>query len=138
MSAPCNLFSSCTPSLFSSITLGDGSSISIHCVGQAQIPSPLKPLLLCDVFVAPSLIKNLIYVRQFTRDNLVSIEFDPFGLSMKDYQTKDEIAHFNCSGELYSLHGAPAAAPPTSMIASIDHWQKNVLDILIVLPIIAY
>jgi hypothetical protein len=121
MFAPCNLFSSCVPSLFSSITLGDGSSIPIHYVGQAQIPSPLKPLLLCDVFVAPFLIKNLIYVRQFTRDNLVSIEFD---LSVKDYRTKDEIAHFNSFGKLYLLHGMPAAPPPTSMIASIDLWQK--------------
>jgi hypothetical protein len=83
MSASSNLLSSCTSSPFSSITLGDGSSIPTHGVGPAQISSSLKPLLR-DVLVAPSLIKNLISVRQFTRDNLVSIEFDPFGLSVKD------------------------------------------------------
>jgi hypothetical protein len=64
---------------FSSISLGDGSSIPIHYVGQAQIHSPLKPLHFRDVLVAPSLTENLIFVCHFTRDNLVSIEFDPFG-----------------------------------------------------------
>jgi hypothetical protein len=43
---------------------------------------------------------------------------------MKDYQTKDKIAHFNSSGELYSLHGAPIAAPPTSLVASVDLWHQ--------------
>jgi hypothetical protein len=86
--------SSCTLSHFSSISLGDGSSIPIHYVGQAQIHSPLKPLLFRDILVAPSFIENLIFVCHFTHDNLVSIEFDPFGLSVKDYRTKDKIARF--------------------------------------------
>ena len=77
MSASSNFLSSCTPSSFPSITLGDGSSIPISCVGQAQIQSPTKPLLLRDVLVAPALIKNLISVRQITTDNHVSVEFDP-------------------------------------------------------------
>jgi hypothetical protein len=67
--------------------------------------------------------KNLISVCQFTRDNLVSIEFDHFGLSVKDYLTKVEIARFNSSGDLYTHHGASAADPPTSMAASVDLWH---------------
>ena len=100
MSSSRNMLSNCTPSSFSSITLGDGSSNPIYCVGQTNLPSPNKPLLLRDVLVAPALIKNLIFVCQFTRDNLVSIEFDFFGLSVKDYMTKAEIARFNSSGDL--------------------------------------
>ena len=80
MSTSSNFLSSCTTSPFPSITLGDGSSILIYCVGQAQLPSPTKPLLLRDVLVAPPLIENSISSRQFTRYNLVSVEFDPFGL----------------------------------------------------------
>lgn len=125
MSASSNFLSSCTPSLFPSITLGDGSSIPIYCLGQAQLPSPTKPLILRDVLVALPLIKNLIFVCQFTCGNLVSVEVDPFGLSVKDYQTKAKIARFNSTGELYSLHGVPAAAPPTSMVASIDLWHHR-------------
>jgi hypothetical protein len=66
MSNSRNMLSSCTSSPFSSITLGDGSLIPIHCVGQTHLPSTTKPLLLRDVLVAPALIKNLISVRQFT------------------------------------------------------------------------
>jgi hypothetical protein len=99
MSASSTLLSSGTTSPFPSITLGDGSTAPIYCVGQAQIPSHTKPLLLRDVLVAPTLIKNLISVRKFTRNNLVSVEFDLFGLSMKDYLTKSKIAHFNSSGD---------------------------------------
>ena len=124
MSASSNLLSSCTPLSFPSITLGDGSSIPIYCIGQAQIQSPIKPLLLHDVLVAPALIKNLTSVRQITTDNHVSVEFDPFGLSVKDYPTKAEIARFNSFSDLYSLHGAPVAAPPTSMVASVDLWHQ--------------
>jgi hypothetical protein len=124
MSASSKLLSSYAYSPFSSITLVDGSSIPIHCADQAQISSSIKPLLLRDVLVSPSLIKNIIPVHQFTRDNLVSIEFDPFGLSVKDCRTKDEIACFNSSGDLYSLHGAPDAAPLASMMVSVDIWHQ--------------
>jgi hypothetical protein len=116
---------SCTTSPFPSITLGDGSTIPFFYVGQAQIPSHTKPLLLRDVLVTPTIIKNLLSVRQFTRDNFVSVEFDPFGLSLKDYLTKDKIAHFNSSSDLYSLHGVSAAAPPTSMVALVDLWHRR-------------
>jgi hypothetical protein len=125
MYASSTLLSSCTTSPFPSITLGDGSSTPIYCVGQAHIPSYTKPLLLCDVLVSSALIKNLIYVSQFTPDNLVSIEFDLFGLSVKDYLTKAKITCFNGSGDLYSLHGVHAVAPPTSMVASVDLWHHR-------------
>jgi hypothetical protein len=119
------MLSSCTSSPFSSITLGNGSTIPIYCAGHTQLPSPTKPLLLRDVLVAPALIKNLISVRKFTCDYLVSVEFDPLGLSVKDYLTKVEIARFNSSGDLYSLHGAPAATPPSSMMASVNLWHQR-------------
>ena len=125
MSNSRNMLSSCTPSPFSSITLGDGSLIPIHCVGHTHLPSTTKSLLLRDVLVAPALIKNLISVRQFTIDNLVSVEFDRFGLSVKDYITKAEIARFNSSGDLYSINGAPTTAQPSSMVASVDRCIKD-------------
>jgi histone deacetylase 1/2 len=120
-----NMLSNCTSTPFSSITLGDGSTIPIYCVGHTTIPSPTKPLLLRDVLVAPALIKNLISVRQFTRDNLVSVEFDYFGLSVKDYLTKAEIARFNSSGDLYTIHGTSTVAQPSSMLASVELWHQR-------------
>ncbi|PZU03064.1 MAG: hypothetical protein DI619_04830 [Francisella sp.] len=47
-------------------------------------------MLLRDVLVAPALIKNLISVRQFTRDNSCSIEFDAFGFSYALQETYQE------------------------------------------------
>jgi hypothetical protein len=125
MSSSSNMLSNFSSTPFSSIILGNGSSIPIYCTGQTSIPIPTKSLLLRDVLIAPALIKNLISVCQFTRDNLVSVEFDPLGLSMKDYLTKVEIARFNSFGDLYTLHGAPAANPPTSMAASVDLWHHR-------------
>jgi hypothetical protein len=46
MSNSRNMLSSCISSPFSSITLGDGSLIPIHCVGQTHLPSTTIPLLL--------------------------------------------------------------------------------------------
>jgi hypothetical protein len=125
MSSSNNMLSSCTPSHYSSVILGDGSSTPITCVGHTQFPSTTKPLLLRDVLVAPALIKNLISVRKFTTDNIASIEFDPFGLSVKDFLTKEEIARFDSSGDLYSINGAPAASPPSSMLARVALWHQR-------------
>jgi hypothetical protein len=125
MSASSNMLSNFSTTPLSSIVLGNGTTIPIYCTGQTTIPTPTKQLLLRDVLIAPALIKNLISVRQFTRDNLVSMEFDPFGLSVKDYQTKAEIARFNSSGDLYTLHGAATHDPPTSMAASVDLWHHR-------------
>jgi histone deacetylase 1/2 len=66
------------------------------------------PLHLHDILVSPHIIKNLISVRRFTIDNQCSVEFDPFGLSVKDLATRNVIVRCNSSGELYSFQ------PPTT------------------------
>lgn len=53
--------------------------------------------------VAPDLVKNLISVRIFTRENNCSIEFDIFGFSMKDLQTCIVTLRCNSSGDLYPV-----------------------------------
>jgi hypothetical protein len=53
--------------------------------------------------VSPDIIKNLIFVHQFTIDNQVSIEFDPFGLSMKDLKIMNVIIKCNNIGRIYPL-----------------------------------
>ncbi|WVZ81301.1 LOW QUALITY PROTEIN: hypothetical protein U9M48_028692 [Paspalum notatum var. saurae] len=49
-------------------------------------------------------VKNLISVHKFTTDNACSIEFDPFGFSIKDLHSKTEIMRSNSDGDLYPLH----------------------------------
>nr|GEX96222.1 hybrid signal transduction histidine kinase M [Tanacetum cinerariifolium] len=69
--------------LFPSVHVGDGNSIPVINTGHCTIPSAHRPLHLHNVLVTPNIIKNLIYVCQFTRDNNCTIEFDAFGFSVK-------------------------------------------------------
>lgn len=69
----------------------------------ASLTSLYTPLSLKNVLHAPQLIKNLVDVRRFTHDNSVSVEFDPFGFSMKDLQMGMLIMRYLSSGDLYPL-----------------------------------
>lgn len=68
---------------------------------------------------APHLIKNLVYVRQFTIDNNVSVEFDAFGFSVKNFQTVTPIMRCNSLGDLYPITSRPQLSSffPSSIAA---------------------
>ena len=76
------------PSPPSTITVGNGQSIPILSRGTSLLQIADRPFYLDNVIVAPQLTRNLLSVRQFTRDNNCSIEFDASGFSVKDPQTK--------------------------------------------------
>jgi len=76
----------------SSIIVGNGASLPVTSVGSHFFSTSRRPLILSNVLVSPNIIKNLISIRRFTTDNNCSIEFDPFGLSVKDLQTRSMIA----------------------------------------------
>jgi len=86
-SSQSNLSSYFNLSKTNKIIVGNGHFVPIHGLGSAHIPPPHPPLVLNNVLHAPNLIKFLIYVRKFTTDNKVSIEFDQFVFSMKVFQT---------------------------------------------------
>jgi len=69
----------------SSIVVGNGSLLPVTSTGTVTLPGFFS---LNNVLVSPSLIKNLIYVRQFTSDNNCYVEFDPAGCSMKDLASR--------------------------------------------------
>jgi hypothetical protein len=78
-----NLISVCPPLLTnpSSIIVGNGSSLSVTSVGNTAL---LDPFYLNNVLVTSDIIQNLIFVRRFTTDNCCSMEFDTFGIYVKD------------------------------------------------------
>jgi hypothetical protein len=92
--------------------------LPVTSIGSFSFPAQRCPLVLNNVLVSPSIIKNLISVHRFTTDNNCSIEFDPFGLSVKDLQTRSVIARCNSTGDLYPFfpptNSIPALAAPTS------------------------
>ncbi|GJV09340.1 ribonuclease H-like domain-containing protein [Tanacetum coccineum] len=103
--------------LFLSIHVGDGNSIPVTNTGHSIIPSPHRPLHLLNVLVTPNIIKNLISVRQFTRDNNCTIQFDAFDFSVKDFLTRHILLRCDNSDDLYlvtKLSTLPAAFVSTS------------------------
>ncbi|GJR56659.1 ribonuclease H-like domain-containing protein [Tanacetum coccineum] len=94
---------------FHSVIVGNGSSIPVTHSGHVQIPNPYRPLHLRNVLVTPNIIKNLVSVRKFTTDNKCSIDFDPYGFTVRDYHTRQTLLRCDSTGDLYPLHVAASA-----------------------------
>ena len=60
-------------------------------------------------------------MRALTRDNNVSVEFDPWGFSIKDLRTRMALLRCDSSGELYPLRQASATVPPSSSALLASH-----------------
>ncbi|XP_071740869.1 uncharacterized protein [Rutidosis leptorrhynchoides] len=105
--------------MYPSVAVGDGNSIPVINTGKCVLPSSHRPLHLNNVLVTPNIVKNLISVRCFTRDNKVSVSFDEFGFSVKDYLTRRLLLRCDSTGDLYpfttstSTHRALLTTPST-------------------------
>ena len=106
------------------IIIGNGDTLPVTHRARAQIATTRAPLYLDNILVSPSLVKNLISVRSLTHDNNVSIEFDPFGFSVKDLPTRVEILRCNNNGELYPL----ASSSPQALVTTaptMELWRQH-------------
>ncbi|GKC81565.1 hypothetical protein Tco_1137282 [Tanacetum coccineum] len=83
----CILTSFSTSSMYPYVFVGNGHSVPVTHTEHSLLHTSSKPLHLNHILVTLHIIKNLNSVRQFTRNNDVSIEFDAYGFSLKDYQT---------------------------------------------------
>ena len=81
--------------------MGNGSSLPVRHVGSVLFPSYYMPLSLNNVVVSPQLIKNLVSIRSFTRENLITMEFDELGFSVKDARTRMVLHHYDNPDNLY-------------------------------------
>jgi hypothetical protein len=61
------------------------------------------PFYINDALLAPNLVQSLLSICHFTTDNSCSMEFDPFGLSVKDLATRRVPARYDSMGLLYTL-----------------------------------
>jgi hypothetical protein len=101
------------PSSPSHIIVGDGSALPITSHASVSLPNPTHTLYLHKVLISPKIIKNLVSIRSFTRDNFISIEFDPFGISIKDLTSGTVLHRCDSSGDLYPFVPLrPASTPP--------------------------
>ena len=108
----------------SSIVVGNGATLPVMGTGYSTLPGPFH---LNNVLVAPNIIKNLLSVRQFTTDNLVSIEFDPLGISVKDLRSKNVLLRCNSSGPLYTLQLPSSSSGSCALVAtpSPTTWHRR-------------
>ncbi|XP_074283909.1 uncharacterized protein LOC141608456 [Silene latifolia] len=97
------LISSSNAHKIRSILVGNGHSIPVRGSGTSTLNAKDRTLFLTNVLYTPHIIKNLISVRQFTKDNNVSVEFDLFGFSVKDLQNGTTILRSDSTGELYPV-----------------------------------
>jgi hypothetical protein len=106
--------SCCTPlSRPHFVTIGNGDAVPISSSGLALLQSSSgHSFKLNNVLLVPHLIRNMLSIRKFTRDNRCSIEFDAFGFSVKDLKTHREILHCNSDGNLYTFPGTPLRLTP--------------------------
>jgi hypothetical protein len=107
----------------SSIIVGNASVLLVTLVGDSVLPGPLY---LNNILVAPDIIENLLSVRCFTTDNSCSMEFDPFGLSMKDLATRNVIIRSNSSGLVYTLYPLSHGATPRAFYTvAASTWHRH-------------
>ena len=107
--------------------MGNGHMIPVHGHGQLSLPSSHKSLTLKNVLYTPKLI---ISVRKFSHDNMISIEFDPFGFSVKDMATRNIVLRSNSPSDFYpfqSTHGdtVPSSISSAFSILSSSIWHSR-------------
>ncbi|GJX42805.1 ribonuclease H-like domain-containing protein [Tanacetum coccineum] len=113
-------FNSC---MYPFVSVGDGHSIPVTKTGHSILPTPTRSLHLNNVLITPHIVKNLISVRQFVRDNNCTIEFDAFGFSVKDFLTRRVLLRCDSTGDLY-----PVTSPspiPHAFLVSQHTWHQR-------------
>ncbi|GKB94297.1 hypothetical protein Tco_0980434 [Tanacetum coccineum] len=127
-----SILTSCSnSSIYPSVFVGNGHSIPVTHTGHSFLHTSSKPLHLNHILVTPHIIKNLISVRQFTRDNDVSVEFDAYGFSVKDYQTGRILLRCDSTGDLYPVTQQPSSRQNPVVLISFSSLHGT--DILVIL-----
>ncbi|KAK1415150.1 hypothetical protein QVD17_30922 [Tagetes erecta] len=106
------------------IIVGNGNRVPIHGSGHTTLTTPSKTLNLENVLYTPHIVKNLISVRKFAIDNFVKVEFDPFGFTVKDFQSGTFLSRHDSSSSLYPFTNTASATAFTAFAAS-DFWHDR-------------
>nr|GEX04749.1 ribonuclease H-like domain-containing protein [Tanacetum cinerariifolium] len=110
--------------LYLYIHVGDGNNIPVTNTGHIIILFIHRPLHLHNVLVTPNIIKNLIFVCQFTKDNNFTIEFDAFGFYVKDFLTRHILLRCDISNDLYPVT-KPSSIPVAFVFTSSFTWHQR-------------
>lgn len=122
------------------VIVGNRTKVPISSHGAASLPN--TSFSLSSICIAPSIVKNLVSVRQFTSTNNCSVEFDPYGFSVMDLQTNHVTLRCNSSGDLYPftqstsiphVFSASARSAPSRLLwhQRLGHPGEPALSILV-------
>nr|GEV77970.1 ribonuclease H-like domain-containing protein [Tanacetum cinerariifolium] len=109
--------------MYPSISIGDGRSIPVTNTDHSILPTPFISLHLNNVLLTPHIVKNLIYVCQFVRDNNYTIEFDALGFSIKDFMTRRVLLRCDSTGDLYPVT-VPSPFPHVFLVSQHTRHQR--------------
>jgi hypothetical protein len=98
----------------SSIIVGNESSLPVTSVGDTAL---LGPFYLNNILVTPDIIEDHLSVHRFTTDDWCSMEFNSFGLSVKDLSTQNVITRCDSSVPLYTIRLPSRSTPSSSIVA---------------------
>ncbi|KAI3690613.1 hypothetical protein L2E82_48745 [Cichorium intybus] len=132
---PGKISSPLVSSPINTVFVGNGSSLPVHGSGHATHTTHNISYSLKNILFTPSIIKNLLSVRKFTIDNQTSVEFDPYGFTVKDFKTGDPLSRHNSTSDLYpftspALSSALLDSTKDSWHARLGHPGTQVLDLL--------
>nr|XP_016489332.1 PREDICTED: uncharacterized protein LOC107809250 [Nicotiana tabacum] len=124
------------PSNSHSIFLGDGSTIPVSSIGCSTIVSPNRTFHLNSILHVPSLHKNLLSIKKFTKDNDCFIEFHSWGFFVKDLKTERLLLTCPSDSPIYPLvissskfSPSPSRFASSSVLfasrESIDTWHAR-------------
>nr|GEV51376.1 ribonuclease H-like domain-containing protein [Tanacetum cinerariifolium] len=122
--------------MYPSVSVGDGHYIPVTNTGHSILPTPTRSLHLNNVLITPHIVKHLISVRQFVRDNNCTIEFDAFGFSVKDFMMRRVLFRCDSTRDLYPIT-APSSIPHAFLVSQhtwhqrLGHPGGNVLRCLV-------
>jgi hypothetical protein len=114
-----------SPAAYSSIIVGNGTRIPVTSRGSSILATNMSNFVLNNILVVPSIIHNLLSIRQFTRDNHCSIEFDALGFSVKDLRTQSVILCCDSEGDLYTISPVAPATAHALLAASSSLWHRR-------------
>ncbi|GJX30642.1 ribonuclease H-like domain-containing protein [Tanacetum coccineum] len=115
-----DIFNMC---IYPSVAVGDGRFIPVTNSGHSILSTPFRPLRLNNVLITPNIVKNLISVRQFVRDNSCTVEFDSFGFSVKDFLTRRVLLRCDSTGDLYPV--TKPSTIPQAFLTSQYTWHQR-------------
>ncbi|GJX88242.1 putative nucleotidyltransferase, ribonuclease H [Tanacetum coccineum] len=111
--------------IYPSVAVGDGHFIPVTNSGHSVLSTPFHPLRLNNVLITPNIVKNLISVRQFVRDNSCTVEFDPFGFSVKDFITRRVLLRCDSTVGFVDLSNSESFSVPALIFCFLEQYHKH-------------